>query len=119
MVYVEGDKELAAGNASLRVKLSPDGKNDALRMRVPAFLRHLSGGQKEVEIAAPTESSRIRTRSGANSYRCPTVTGAKDGASGAHGAALTPKNPLDTGLSQSRRPESNRGPLHYERLRRG
>jgi hypothetical protein len=49
MIYVEGDKEFLTGNASLRLQLSESG--DKLRLRVPSFLKHLSDGKAEVEIA--------------------------------------------------------------------
>ncbi len=47
---LHGDRESTAGNYSARVRLSEDGRGDAIELRVPGFLRHLSGGAEWVEI---------------------------------------------------------------------
>ena len=56
MIYVEGDKQCLSGNASLRLELSETG--DALKLRVPPFLRHHSGGDEWVTIALQGISSK-------------------------------------------------------------
>jgi IS605 OrfB family transposase len=45
-----GDAESPLGNYSARVLLGADGKGDAVLLRVPRFLRHLSGGEEWVRI---------------------------------------------------------------------
>lgn len=48
---LHGDSESDAGNYSARIRLSADGRSDVVELRVPVFLRHLSGGAEWVEMA--------------------------------------------------------------------
>ena len=50
--FCQGDVGFPGGNPSARIRLSDDGKADALRLRIPAVgkLRELSGGAESVEI---------------------------------------------------------------------
>lgn len=55
-----GDKEAVFGNYSAQVLLSEDGCSDAVRLRVPVFLRHLSGGVEWAEIGVRGFAERNR-----------------------------------------------------------
>ena len=50
--FCQGDIGFPGGNPSARIRLSSDGRADALRLRIPAVgnLRKLSGGAESVEI---------------------------------------------------------------------
>lgn len=59
---LHGDSESDAGNYSARIRLSEDGREDRIELRVSGFLRHLSEGAEWVEI--PVVGFREKNRRG-------------------------------------------------------